>query len=594
MAVRVVSLPAAINRRKNGPRSSGGIASPSTSACTSVVVRSFSGSSRRCLPSQSPYARGSRAPCRRDSRVPPKSRSPPARSRLVRSSSFARSPSGTPIMSQMIATGSASATSVTNSASPFGAMVSTIRRARCRTAPSAFAIIFGVKPRFTTPRSLVCFGGSVEIIDRMAPMYCMSSGSVIAWIPYAELKVSQSRVAAATSSKRVMDQKPLPESGCWCQATGRSCRSLAKAPSTSSRSQKSKLAGLISSRERAVVGVGTVLIGGLLVTADLDATVYGIDYTLSRPGEGGRHARGRQPHAVREQRRVRAAGAGSLPRRRRRPAADQAGAAARRVARARGARREAVPEAGAVDRGRLRPQGGLPMRMAGKIGIVTAAASGMGRAGALRFAREGAQIAVVDVDADGVKRVVGAITSAGGIAHGIAADLTKDDDSRRIVWDTVDRFKGLDFVWNHVGHPGPASVEGIDLGAFDLAVDLNLRTVLLTTEAAIPEMRARGGGSLLFTASTSGLVGSGFSPVYSMCKFGVVGFVKSLALRLAKENIRVNAVCPGPIDTPMLRVFVARPDQKATVMDPEQLVQSRAHGSVPLGRTGKPEEIANA
>src|SRR5947199_4621154 len=238
---------------------------------------------------------------------------------------------------------------------------------------------------------------------------------------------------------------------------------------------------------------------------------------------------------------------------------------------------------------------GGSMRLAGKIGIVTAAASGMGRAGALRFAREGAQVAVVDVDAAGVKRVVGEITAAGGTAHGITADLTKDEDSRRIVWDTVSRFKGLDFVWNHVGNAGPAAVEGIDLSAFELAIDLNLRTVLITTEAAIPEIRARGGGSLLFTASTSGLVGSGFSPVYSMCKFGVVGFVKSLALRLAKDNIRVNAICPGPIDTPMLRVFVARPDQKSTLgVDPEELVAKRAHGSVPLGRTGKPEEIANA
>ena len=235
------------------------------------------------------------------------------------------------------------------------------------------------------------------------------------------------------------------------------------------------------------------------------------------------------------------------------------------------------------------------MRLAGKTGIVTAAASGMGRAGAVRFAREGAQVAVVDVDAVGVQRVVSEITAAGGTAHGIVADLTKDEDSRRIVWETVSRFRALDFVWNHVGHPGPAAVEGIDMGAFDLAVDLNLRTVLLTTETAIPEIRARGGGALLFTASTSGLVGSGFSPVYSMCKFGVVGFVKSLALRLAADKIRVNAICPGPIDTPMLRVFVARPDQKSTVgVDPEDLVRKRAHGSVPLGRTGQPDEIANA
>ena len=201
----------------------------------------------------------------------------------------------------------------------------------------------------------------------------------------------------------------------------------------------------------------------------------------------------------------------------------------------------------------------------------------------------------IDLFTEVARRMKREITAAGGIAHGVVADLTRDEDSRRIVWDTVSKFKGLDFVWNHVGHPGPAAIEGIDMNAFNLAVDLNLRTVLITTEAAIPEIRARGGGSLLFTASTSGLVGSGFSPVYSMCKFGVVGFVKSLALRLAKENIRVNAVCPGPIDTPMLRVFVSRPDQKSTAgMDPEELVRKRAHGSVPLGRTGRPDEIANA
>src|SRR6266536_654373 len=234
------------------------------------------------------------------------------------------------------------------------------------------------------------------------------------------------------------------------------------------------------------------------------------------------------------------------------------------------------------------------MRLAGKIGMVTAAASGMGRAGALRFAREGAQVAVVDVDAAGVQRVVGEITAAGGVAHGITADLTKDEDSRRIVWDTVSRFKGLDFVWNHVGHPGPAAVEGIDMASFELAIDLNLRTVLVTTEAAIPEIRVRGGGSLLYTASTSGIQGSAFSPVYSMAKFGVVGFVRSLAKRLAPEKIRVNAICPGPIDTPMLRVFVARPDQQRTAgQDKEALVAQRGRQN-PMGRTGKPEEIANA
>jgi NAD(P)-dependent dehydrogenase (short-subunit alcohol dehydrogenase family) len=234
------------------------------------------------------------------------------------------------------------------------------------------------------------------------------------------------------------------------------------------------------------------------------------------------------------------------------------------------------------------------MRLEGKIGIVTAAASGMGRAGALRFAREGAAVGVVDIDGPGVEAVVGEITAAGGRALSVVGDLRDDEFARAIVRRTATAFGGLDFVWNHVGHPGPASVEGVDMGDFDIAIGLNLRTVLLTTEAAIPEMRARGGGALLYTASTSGLVGSAFSPVYSMAKFGVVGFVRSLAKRLAPEKIRVNAICPGPIDTPMLRVFVARPDQQRTAgQDREALVAARARQN-PMGRTGRPEEIANA
>ncbi len=234
------------------------------------------------------------------------------------------------------------------------------------------------------------------------------------------------------------------------------------------------------------------------------------------------------------------------------------------------------------------------MRLEGKNGIVTAAASGMGRAGAVRFAKEGAAVAVVDIDEAGVEAVVREITDAGGRAKGIVADLTKDEDSQRIVREAANEFNGLDFVWNHVGHPGPASIEGIDMADFELAMDLNIRTVLVTTEAAIPEMRARGGGSLLFTASTSGIKGSQFSPVYSAAKFGVVGFVKALAGRLARENIRVNAVCPGPIDTPMLRVFVARPDQQSTAgMDKEELVLTRG-GQTPMNRPGKPKEVANA
>ena len=234
------------------------------------------------------------------------------------------------------------------------------------------------------------------------------------------------------------------------------------------------------------------------------------------------------------------------------------------------------------------------MRMEGKIGLVTAAGSGIGRAGAIRFAKEGASVGVVDIDADAVGAVVAEIKAGGGKALAITADLSKDEDSRRIVHNTVSHFNGLDFVWNHVGHPGPAVVEGLDMREWNQAVDLNLRTVFITAETALPELRARGGGSLLFTASSSGLAGSIFSPVYSMAKFGVVGLVKAMAKRYAKENIRINAVCPGPIDTPMLRDFVARPDQQSTQgMDKEELVRTRG-SMTPMGRPGRPEEIANA
>jgi NAD(P)-dependent dehydrogenase (short-subunit alcohol dehydrogenase family) len=190
--------------------------------------------------------------------------------------------------------------------------------------------------------------------------------------------------------------------------------------------------------------------------------------------------------------------------------------------------------------------------------------------------------------------VVRQITAAGGKAIGLSGDLTSDEFARDIVRQTARQFGGLDFVWNHVGSPGPAAVEGIDWKDYEFAMNLNVRSVLVTTEAALPELRARGGGSILFTASTSGLQGSMFSPVYNIAKFGIVGLVKGLAKRYGHENIRINAICPGPIDTPMLRVFVARPDSQMPAGEtPESLVVKRG-GMNPMRRVGQPEEIANA
>lgn len=200
-------------------------------------------------------------------------------------------------------------------------------------------------------------------------------------------------------------------------------------------------------------------------------------------------------------------------------------------------------------------------------------------------------MAVVDRDLEGAERVAQEITSTGGKASAIGADLRSIDDSKRIVTETVAAFGSLGFVWNHLGHPGPGRVEGMSQADFDIAVDLNMRSVFATTEAAIPELRKTGGGAILFTSSTAGLVGSRFSPVYAAMKHGVVGYMKALALRLAPEGIRVNAVCPGPIDTPMFGVFGSRPDQPQRSLED---VREGAIKIVPLGRIGQPEEVANA
>lgn len=230
------------------------------------------------------------------------------------------------------------------------------------------------------------------------------------------------------------------------------------------------------------------------------------------------------------------------------------------------------------------------MRLKNKRAIVTAAGSGMGRAGCILFAREGASVVVVDIDEAGARGTADAVKAAGGTAHVIVADLLKADECQRIVHDGAKLLGGLDLLWNHAGSPGPAEVEGVDLDQYEKAMALNVRSGFLSTGAAVKYMREAGGGSILFTASVAGLVGSMMAPVYSGAKFGVVGMAMSLAQRFAADKIRVNALCPGMTDTPMLPKFVNRNNDPSV----QEENARKLNAAIPMGRPGRPEELAHA
>lgn len=228
------------------------------------------------------------------------------------------------------------------------------------------------------------------------------------------------------------------------------------------------------------------------------------------------------------------------------------------------------------------------MRLNGKLAIVTAAASGMGRAGVERFVREGARVAAIDISREALD---GLIADFGGdrVAT-IVADLSTPEGAKGSIDEAVTALGGADILWAHAGMPGPASVENLDLAAYDKAIALNVTSAALGAGQVAPHMRMRGGGSIIFTASISGLVGSMMSPIYSAAKWGVVGLTKSLALAFAADNIRVNVVCPGLADTPMKAGFTGRSG------DPAEAAANEAKivGAVPMGRLVKPGEVADA
>jgi NAD(P)-dependent dehydrogenase (short-subunit alcohol dehydrogenase family) len=214
----------------------------------------------------------------------------------------------------------------------------------------------------------------------------------------------------------------------------------------------------------------------------------------------------------------------------------------------------------------------------------------MGRAGAEIFAREGARVCIVDHNAEASAAVVKAIRSEGQEAHSIVADLTDMNQCRRMVADAAEALGGLDAYWAHAGAPGPQSVEGLDWEAYRASMALNVDSIVASLGQAIPLLRKGKGPAILMTASVSGVVGSQFSPVYSLQKFAVVGLAKSLALALGPDGIRVNALCPGAVDTAMLPTFMARDGNPVAARE----AQRKFEAAVALGRVAQPQEQAHA
>lgn len=228
-------------------------------------------------------------------------------------------------------------------------------------------------------------------------------------------------------------------------------------------------------------------------------------------------------------------------------------------------------------------------RLEGKVALVTGADSGIGRASARLFAREGAKVVCMDIAETGKPRIDELIRGDGGQAAFVLGDVTKKDDWARAVDAALTRFGGLDVLHQNAGGGASGKVHEIDEEAWDRIVELNLKGLFHGVRAVVPHMLETGSGSIVFTASTHGVLGRAGNAVYTGTKAAIINLTRTLALDYGPA-VRVNCVCPGPIDTPGIRGWPPRPSrERGGAGAAERASHVRA-----LHREGRPEEVAYA